>query len=118
MDNKAIMDSILNSIKKLCGISEEDDSFDVDIIIHINSALMILNEIGIGPDGGYYIESADETWDQYVPDNRFISKAIQSFVYIKVKLVFDPPASPTVVDALTSSADEYASRIRDWAERQ
>lgn len=110
------IDSILTSIKKLHGISEEDTSFDTDIIIHINSALMILNQLGVGPLPGFYIEDKTTTWEDYVPD-RFIVESVKSFIYIKVRLVFDPPASPTVVDALTSSAEEYKWYIREWAER-
>ena len=110
------MDSILSSIKKLLGISETDDSFDVDIIIHINSVLLILTQLGVGPAIGFYIEDKVKTWTDYSP-NKFLTSAIQSFVYIKVRLVFDPPASPTVVDALKASASEYEWRIlnNDWS---
>lgn len=113
MDNN---DSILNSIKKLHGISPEDTSFDTDIIIHINSALMILNDLGVGPAGGFFITNSTLTWYDYVP-NKVIAESIKSYVYIKVRLVFDPPASPTVVDALRSSAQEYECRILRWAEQ-
>lgn len=108
------MESILNHIKKLHGISPEDKNFDTDIITHINSALMILNQLGVGPSEGFYIEDEVKTWSDYV-SNKFITEAIKSFVYIKVKLVFDPPASPTVVEALKSSANEYEWRIEHWA---
>lgn len=112
MDNT----SILNSIKKLHGISPADTGFDTDIIIHINSALMILNQLGIGPYEGFYIEDATKKWDDYVP-NKIIAEAIKSFIYIKVRLVFDPPNSPTVKAALESSAKEYEWRIAQWAEQ-
>lgn len=111
------MDSILNSIKKLHGISPEDTGFDTDIIIHINSTLMKLNRLGVGPSEGFYIEDSTTTWDEYVPDNKIVSKAIQSYVYIKVRLVFDPPASPTVVEALKSAAQEDEWTIVEWLER-
>ena len=110
------MDSILNSIKKLHGISPEDTSFDPDIIIHINSALMILTQLGVGPSTGFYIEDDVTEWLDFVPD-RVIAEAIKSFVYIKVRLVFDPPASPTVVEALKSAATEYEWRILRWVEQ-
>jgi hypothetical protein len=110
------MDSILNSIKKLHGISEEDTSFDTDMLIHINNVFMILNQLGVGPSDGFYIEDDVATWDDYVP-NKFITRSIQSFMYIKVRLVFDPPASPTIVDALKSSAKEDEWRIVLWAEQ-
>lgn len=110
------MDSILTSIKKLLGISPDDTSFDPDIVTHINSSLMILNDLGVGPINGFFIRDSEPTWYDYV-DNEVIAEAIKSFVYIKVKLVFDPPASPTVIEALKSSAIEYECRIVMWAEQ-
>lgn len=110
-------DGILSSIKKLHGISPDDTSFDPDLIMHINSALMILNDLGVGPSTGFFIKDSSKTWYDYVP-NMVIAESIKSFVYIKVKLVFDPPASPTVIEALKSSAKEYECRILMWAEQQ
>lgn len=107
--------SILDSIKKLHGISPEDTSFDGDMITHINSTLMILNDLGIGPSGGFFITDNSTEWYDYVP-NKVIAEAIKSFVYIKVRLIFDPPASPTLIDALKSSAKEHEVRILRWAE--
>ena len=114
--NMGNTDSILNSIKKLHGISEDDISFDIDIIIHINSALMILNQLGIGPVKGFYIQDDSAIWADYVPD-KFVSEVIKTFIYIKVRLVFDPPASPTVIEALKASANEYEWRIAQLAEQ-
>lgn len=114
MDNT---NSILNSIKKLHGISPDDQSFDTDIIIHINSELMALTQIGVGPSNGFYIHDASSVWDDFIPD-RGIVEAVKSYVYVKVRLVFDPPASPTVVEALKSSANEYVWRISHWVECQ
>ena len=110
----SVDESILNSIKKMHGIAPEDTSFDVDIIVHINSTLMILNDLGVGPVGGFFITDASTTWYQYIT-NKVMAEAIKSFVYIKVRLLFDPPASPTIVEALTASAKEYESRIIRWA---
>lgn len=109
-------ESVLNSIKKLHGISEDDTSFDTDLIIHINSTLMALNQIGLGPVEGFFIEDSTTTWLEFV-ENRFIAEAVASYVYVKVRLVFDPPASPTVVDALRSSAKENEWRIAEWVEQ-
>lgn len=114
MDNIA---SILNSIKKLHGgIAEEDTSFDTDLIIHINTALMILNQLGAGPDEGFYIQDSTSTWADY-ESNNFIAEAIKAFVYVKVRLVFDPPASGTMVEALKSASTEYEWRIVAWIEQ-
>ena len=109
------IESILTSIKKLHGISQDDTSFDTDMIIHINSALMKLTQLGAGPAEGFYIDDDIPTWTDFIP-NRFVAEAVKSFVYVKVRLIFDPPASPTVVEALKSSADEDQWRIIQWVE--
>lgn len=107
------MDSILKSVRKLSGVDPNDNSFDTDLIIHTNAALMKLNQLGVGPLLGFYIEDESETWDDFEPD-KFISRSIQSYVCIKVRLVFDPPASPTVVDALKAAVAEDEWRIVNW----
>lgn len=109
------IDSILTYVKKLHGISESDTSFDPDMIIHINSALMAVNQLGIGPVTGFYIEDNLAVWGDFIPD-KVIAEAIKSLVYIKVRLRFDPPASQTVVDALKESAEEDTWRIKEWVE--
>lgn len=111
-------DSILISMRKLNGVAEDDSSFDTDIIAYTNTALMILNDLGIGPEEGFFIDDETGLWSEYAPSNRIIAEAIKTFVFIKVKLVFDPPASPTVLDALRSSKDECEWRIREWAKLQ
>jgi hypothetical protein len=109
------MESILDSIKKLHGISPSDVSFDPDIIIHINSALLKLTQMGVGPLTGFFIKDNTTKWSDFIPDE-VIAESVKSFVYVKVRLVFDPPASPTVVSALESSADESAWYIVQWVE--
>ena len=109
------IESILISIKKPNGVSAEDKSFDTDIIMHINSTFMILTQLGVGPSEGFYIDDDVPKWTDFIP-NRLIAEAVKTFVYIKVRLVFDPPASPTVVDALKSQADEQQWRLVRWAE--
>lgn len=113
MDDKA---SILNSIKKLHGITAADTGFDTDIIIHINSALMKLTQLGVGPVEGFYIEDATTTWLDYIP-NPVIAESVKSYVYAKVRLIFDPPNSPTITEALKSAAKEDEWRIVAWAEQ-
>lgn len=111
------IDSILTSIKKLIGPSADDTSFDTDIIIHINSALMIvLRLITVDEPNKFHINDATTQWSDLIPDE-LIAEAIKSFVYIKVKLVFDPPTSPTVLEALKSAADEYSWTIVQLAEQ-
>lgn len=108
-------ESILTSIKKLLGISEEDTSFDTDVTIHTNSVLLALTQLGVGPDTGFYIQDSTATWSDFV-DDPFITNPIQTYVYIKVRLVFDPPASSVLIEALQNSAAENEWRIREWVE--
>lgn len=102
--------SILTSIKKLLGIDEENDSFDLDITIHINSVFMILNQIGIGPEEGFAIEDAQDVWGDFIDD---LSKlqSIKTYVYLKVRMLFDPPVNSTVKDSINSLISELEWRI-------
>ena len=87
------MESILTSIKKLLGLGAEYTHFDPDIIMHINTVFFDLNRIGVGPEEGFMIEDDTTTWLDYIPDQAKF-EAVKTYVYIKVKLVFDPPPSP------------------------
>lgn len=104
------MDSILNSIKKLIGISEDDSCYDTDLIIHINSAFMILNQIGVGPDSGFSIRDKTSTWDEFT-NNDLELESVKTYVYQKVKLCFDPPTSSVAIDALEKSIKEIEWRL-------
>lgn len=109
------MDSILTSIKKLLGIEEEYTHFDTDIIIYINSALMYLNQLGVGPETGFYITSDSETWDNYLSGETTI-ESVKSFVYLRTRLIFDPPSSSSVIDAIERQIKEAEWRILVQAE--
>lgn len=104
------MDSILTSIKKLLGITEEYEHFDPDIIIHINSAFMILNQLGVGPEEGFAIEDKSSTWDEFIPSGSNL-EAVKTYVHLKVKLMFDPPLSSTVIEAIKSQINELEWRL-------
>ena len=107
------MDSILNTVKKLLGISEYDDSFDTDLIIHINSVFTILNQLGVGPEEGYSISDNNNTWDEFIPASGPLMEAVKSYVYLKVRLgFFDPPTSSAVINALNSSINELEFRLK------
>lgn len=103
-------ESILVSIKKLLGIAEEYTNFDTDIIIHINSAFMILNELGIGPVEGFRIEDKEAAWRDFIDDFDYLDAA-KTYVYLKVKLVFDPPLSGTVIEAYKQTISELEWRL-------
>lgn len=108
--------SILDSIKKLLGIDPDYDAFDVDVIVGINSALMALNQLGVGLDG-FRITGQDETWETFL-DGRTDLEAAKTYVYLKTKLAFDTPANSFVVDALKQQMDEYGWRLNVNAEKE
>lgn len=104
------MESILDSIKKLLGLSPEYTDFDTDIIMHINSVFMILSQLGVGPSEGFSIIDNTTTWDEYIPDITKVS-GVKSYMYAKVKIIFDPPTSSVVMDSLTRTITEYECRL-------
>lgn len=104
------MESILTSIKKLLGIAEEYEHFDPDIIMHINSVFMILNQLGVGPDDGFMIEGEDAEWQEYLDDKRLL-ESVKSYVYLKVRLLFDPPQSSAVIESMNRLINELEWRI-------
>lgn len=109
------MDSILTSIKKLLGIPEEYTQFDTDIIIHINSVMLNLKQIGIGPDDGFSITSSDDTWSSLYGRYKNL-EAIKSYMFLKVRLLFDPPTSQAVMDAYKNQIAELEWRLSIEAE--
>lgn len=82
------MESILTSIKKLLGIDKEYKQFDDEIIMHINSVLMILTQCGVGPSEGFIIEDDTDYWTDFIPDTTQL-QAVKSYIYMKVRLMFD-----------------------------
>lgn len=108
-------DSILQTIKQLLGPSADYEYFDTEIIIHINSVLMILTQLGIGPRGGYRITGGNETWGDFL-EGREGLEAVKSYVYLKVKKVFDPTLSTSVKAALDEMISEYEWRLNVGAE--
>ena len=109
------MESILTSIKKLLGITEEYTNFDPDIIMHINTVFMILNQLGVGPEKCFTIEDDVTTWNEFVPAGMDI-EAIKTYIYLKVKLVFDPPSSSIVQQCMNESIKELEWRLNMDAE--
>lgn len=105
------MESILNSIKKLLGIAEDYTTFDNDLIIYINSIFPILYQLGIG-SGGFFITDSSKCWNDYVPKmaNNNLSN-IQTYIYLRVKLLFDPPANSFVLTSINEMIKELEWRI-------
>lgn len=110
-------DSILDSIKKMLGIEAEYTHFDTDIIININSVLMILTQLGVGPDVGFIIEDSSKTWTDFLGEGISVP-AVKTYVYLKVKLVFDPPASSHVVASMDRQILELEWRVNVKADKE
>ena len=104
-------DSILNSIKKSLGITPEYTQFDPEIIMHINSVFMFLQQIGVGPSSTYSIESDSETWtDFFSTANINDVSAAKSLMFLKVKMLFDPPTIGSVNESYNKLIDELTWR--------
>ena len=105
------MESILTSIKKLLGIDEEYKQFDVDIIIHINTVLMGLTQIGVGPEEGFAITDEYSTWEDFIGDKPYLN-SVKSYMYLRVRSLFDPPLSSAALDSMKKLADEFEWRLQ------
>lgn len=101
--------SILNDVKHNLGLLPEDTAFDSDIIMLINTQFSNLTQLGAGPIQGYEITSADNTWDEFFDDVRL--NPVKSYVYLKVKLAFDPPGTGFVTDSIDRQVAELEYRI-------
>lgn len=109
------MESILTSIKKMLGITEEYEHFDPDLIMHINSVFMILTQLGVGPSSGFSISDKQVTWSQFISDETKL-QLVKSYIYLKVKLMFDPPLSSAVSASMEKMIAEAEWRLNVAAE--
>lgn len=107
--------SILTSIKKLLGIGEEYEHFDVDIIMYVNSAFMNLNQLGVGPKGGFKIGSSETTWGDFV-DDRLDLEGVKTYIYLKTRLIFDPPQMGYLIEAIKEQIKELEWRLNHQVE--
>lgn len=108
-------ESILATIKKLLGIDAEYKAFDVDITNHINAALFTLGQLGVGPVTGFYINDDTQIWrDLGIQPNKY--SAVQSYVYLKTRLLFDPPASGTIAATFNEEIKQLEWRLNVQAE--
>lgn len=104
------MDNILASIKERIGIAEDDNSFDTDIIDLINSAFADLNDIGVGPSEGFSISNSNDPWDDFSEDVRVLS-SVKDFVYLTVKLTFDPPTQTSLLTSMENRLKKLEWRL-------
>lgn len=111
-----VSNSILTSIKKQCNLGEEYTPFDPDVIFHINMAFGVLTQIGAGPKKGYKIKDANNEWSEFISDDDTLLSMVKEYVYIRCKLIFDPPASSVIAQILKEERDELGERIKTWIE--
>jgi hypothetical protein len=103
-------ESILDSTKKKLGLGADYDVFDLDIVTHINTAFMTLQQIGIGPAEGFMIEDADPTWDAFLGSDPLLN-SVKSYVYLRVRLLFDLPATSFHIASIEKQIQELEWRL-------
>lgn len=104
------MESIITTIKQMLGIAEDDTSFDNELIVHINSAISALTQLGVGPVEGFRITGSTEEWSDLIGARQDIDN-VKSAIYYRVRLAFDPPQNSFLVDSLKKQSDEVEWRI-------
>lgn len=104
-------ESILNTVKKMIGIGADYTSFDTDMIVCINSAFGILNQLGVGPEEGFEISGSEESWDDFMPDDTPARDMSKTYIFLKARLIFDPPQSSGVIEAVKSQIAELEWRL-------
>lgn len=105
-----MQESILTSIKKLLGIAEDYDHFDSDIIMHINTVFMILMQLGVGPKKGFTISDADAVWGDFLTSDQQL-ESVKTYMHLRVKMMFDPPQSGTVIQSTENLIKEIEFRL-------
>lgn len=103
-------DSILLTVKKMLGLPSDYTPFDLDVIVHINSAFLTLNQLGIGPSTVFSITDKSNTWDEFTNDEPDM-EAVKNYIFLKVRMLFDPPSSSIIMDALKTASDEMLFRL-------
>lgn len=101
---------ILDDIRKLIGGESYGEDFDTDLIIHTNTALFILSQMGIGKSN-FAIEQGNETWREFLESKQYNLRAVKSWVVLKVRMLFDPPTSSVLAEAIKSNLEELEWRI-------
>lgn len=112
-DIEETTNSILLSVKKFLGIASDDQSFDADIIMHINSVFSILYQLGVGSAPSFQIEDESTSWDEFFSQVDFDTSLpmVKSFMYTKVRMLFDPPSSNAVAEAMNAHNSELEWRL-------
>ena len=111
------MESILQSVKKMLGIIPDYTNFDDDIIMHINSVFMILQQLGVGPKGGFAISDQFTVWEDYIEDPVKL-QMVKTYMALRVRLLFDPPTSSAHMESIKQQIAEFEWRMNVAAEQE
>lgn len=103
--------SILTSTKKILGIAQDYVAFDLDVITHINAALSTLTQLGVGPASGFMIEDAGSDWSEFLDDSDPNQALAKTYVHLKVRMLFDPPATSYLLNALNEQLTQFEWRL-------
>jgi hypothetical protein len=109
-------ESILTSTKKILGIASDYLVFDLDIITHINSALSTLTQLGVGPTAGFMIEDSTPKWDDFIVSNNPLMNMCKTYVFLRVKMLFDPPTTSYLLSAIKEQLAEHEWRLNEFRE--
>lgn len=107
--------SILTSTKKVLGIAAEYTAFDEDIIMHINTVFSTLNQLGVGPVDGFQIEDDSAEWSDFLADDLRLNN-VKSYMFMRVKLMFDPPSTSYLITSMQNQVDQLEWRINTTRE--
>lgn len=108
-------ESILNDLKKVCGMDPEYTAFDQDLMMHINAEFAVLNQIGLGPAQGFMITDATAVWDDFL-EGELRLNMVKTYMYLKMRLIFDPPTTSYLIAAYEKQAEMYLWRAREFRE--
>lgn len=109
------MDSVLLSVKKMIGVPKDYDVFDMDIIMHINTVFDALNQMGVGPEEGFSISDDSTEWSAFMTYGKN-SEMVKSYMYLKVRMLFDPPSNSNLLNAIGEQIKEYEWRLLIFAD--
>lgn len=109
------MSSILTDTKKVLSLSEDYTAFDQDIIIFINSAFSVLNQLGVGPDEGLTISDDSDDWGALGVEEK-VTNLVKTYLYLKVRMLFDPPTMSFMIEAMDKQLKEYEWRLSHYHE--
>lgn len=102
--------SILNSVKKNLNLQVDYEAFDQDVLLYINSVFSTLHQLGVGPDAGFMIEDAGATWQEFLGNDNRLNN-IKTYMYLRVRLLFDPPTTGFHTEAMRNQITELEWRI-------